>query len=257
MSRTETNNARLGRFMSADPAGGDLSDPQSENRYAYVQNNPTNMTDPSGLCGGFSFGFASDPFSDPFFSGGGDGEGGGGGFGFGFAWGSIACWAYGSDRQPPIYTPPAAHNAVNPFSGETAGIPNGLQIPLQNPLSFLMPSDPSCDFGECGIVQGFEGGDVAEGLAGLCAVQPETCELFTLYVTAWGAYALYQALRPIIESHRTNIRPSTEQKHQEGEARKTRDRGGEKADQKRGYPRKRPKGWKGPWPPLEPGVPYW
>jgi RHS repeat-associated protein len=70
-------NYRLGRFMSADPAGGDLSDPQSENRYAYVRNNPTNMTDPSGLCGGFSLGFGYDPFSSPFFSGGGDGEGGG------------------------------------------------------------------------------------------------------------------------------------------------------------------------------------
>jgi RHS repeat-associated protein len=140
-------NYRLGRFMSADPAGGDLSDPQTENRYAYVRNNPANMTDPSGLCGGFSFGFGYDPFSSPFFSGGGDGEGGGGGFSFGVGIGSLACWAYGSDRQPPIYTPPAPYNPPNPFSGETAGIPNGLSIPLQNPISFLIPSDPSCLYG--------------------------------------------------------------------------------------------------------------
>jgi RHS repeat-associated protein len=39
----------LGRFMSPDPFGGDTSDPQSFNRYAYTGNNPTNYTDPSGL----------------------------------------------------------------------------------------------------------------------------------------------------------------------------------------------------------------
>jgi uncharacterized protein RhaS with RHS repeats len=38
----------IGRFMSADPfiqAQGNL---QSYNRYAYVMNNPLNLTDPSG-----------------------------------------------------------------------------------------------------------------------------------------------------------------------------------------------------------------
>ena len=39
----------LGRFMSADPLGGHLEDPQSLNRYAYVRNNPINLTDPTGL----------------------------------------------------------------------------------------------------------------------------------------------------------------------------------------------------------------
>ncbi len=34
-------NPRLGRFMSADPLGGSLLDPQSLNRYAYVGNNRT------------------------------------------------------------------------------------------------------------------------------------------------------------------------------------------------------------------------
>jgi RHS repeat-associated protein len=40
---------RLGRFMSPDPLGGDLTDPQSLNRYAYVDNNPSNFVDPMGL----------------------------------------------------------------------------------------------------------------------------------------------------------------------------------------------------------------
>ncbi len=47
-----------GRFTSADPgnAGASLGDPQSWNGYAYVNNNPLNLTDPSGMdAGGFAF----------------------------------------------------------------------------------------------------------------------------------------------------------------------------------------------------------
>lgn len=39
----------IGRFISQDPIGGQLSDPQSHNRYVYVSNSPTVLTDPSGL----------------------------------------------------------------------------------------------------------------------------------------------------------------------------------------------------------------
>jgi len=42
---------RLGRFLSPDALGGDTSNPQSLNRYAYVANNPLNAIDPRGLCG--------------------------------------------------------------------------------------------------------------------------------------------------------------------------------------------------------------
>ncbi len=43
--------ARIGRFMSADPLGGSIVNPQSLNRYAYVANNAVNLTDPTGkLC---------------------------------------------------------------------------------------------------------------------------------------------------------------------------------------------------------------
>ena len=38
-----------GRWMTPDPLGGDITNPQSLNRYAYVLNNPTTFTDPSGL----------------------------------------------------------------------------------------------------------------------------------------------------------------------------------------------------------------
>jgi RHS repeat-associated protein len=38
-----------GRFLSPDPVTGDVLNPQSWNRYAYVGNNPTNFIDPLGL----------------------------------------------------------------------------------------------------------------------------------------------------------------------------------------------------------------
>jgi RHS repeat-associated protein len=38
-----------GRWLSPDPLGGDVTNPQSLNRYAYVLNNPTTLIDPLGL----------------------------------------------------------------------------------------------------------------------------------------------------------------------------------------------------------------
>jgi RHS repeat-associated protein len=51
--------------------------------------------------------------------------------------------------------------------------------------------------------------------------------------------------------HTKGARPSTKEKHQEGQRRKKMDRGGEKGDKKRRPPRKRPDGWKGKWPPTK------
>jgi RHS repeat-associated protein len=43
--------SRRNRFDQPDPSDGsyDLSDPQSFNRYSYVQNDPVNFIDPTGL----------------------------------------------------------------------------------------------------------------------------------------------------------------------------------------------------------------
>lgn len=38
----------LGRFLTPDSIVPDLTNPQSLNRYSYVQNNPVNLTDPTG-----------------------------------------------------------------------------------------------------------------------------------------------------------------------------------------------------------------
>jgi RHS repeat-associated protein len=43
------NASTMGRFMSPDPLGGSLVDPQTLNKYSYVRNNPINLTDPTGL----------------------------------------------------------------------------------------------------------------------------------------------------------------------------------------------------------------
>ena len=95
-----------GRFMSPDPymansgGAGDVSDPQSWNRYAYTRGDPVNRFDPWGLddCAPGDFGSACDGFipGDPGGGGSGDGwgvsmwwvlvgigEGGGGGGGGG------------------------------------------------------------------------------------------------------------------------------------------------------------------------------
>jgi RHS repeat-associated protein len=40
---------RLGRFLTCDPLGGSISDPQSLNRYTYVLSDPINGVDPLGL----------------------------------------------------------------------------------------------------------------------------------------------------------------------------------------------------------------
>jgi RHS repeat-associated protein len=48
--------AEAGRFVSPDPVLGNLLQPQSWNRYAYVFNNPVNFTDPTGLAAARSSG---------------------------------------------------------------------------------------------------------------------------------------------------------------------------------------------------------
>ena len=45
------DSSRLGRFMQPDPLAGTIANPQSLNRYAYVQNDPVNLIDPLGLEG--------------------------------------------------------------------------------------------------------------------------------------------------------------------------------------------------------------
>jgi RHS repeat-associated protein len=102
-----------GRWPSPDPAGlaaVNPVDPQSWNRYAYVVNAPTELTDPLGLCDywnweadnadpcgrwDFLLGFDCCVFPG---GGGGGGDGGGGGGGGGHSGGSVG----GNSNLPPI-----------------------------------------------------------------------------------------------------------------------------------------------------------
>jgi RHS repeat-associated protein len=109
--------SQFGRFMSPDPTGiflGNLNDPQSLNLYAYVRNNPTSLTDPSGL---FGLGEGLDD-CDPS-----DASCGGcdflafcGGFPIGGGGGGGSNWP----PPPPTYTPPSASTSPNPPSGTSA-----------------------------------------------------------------------------------------------------------------------------------------
>jgi RHS repeat-associated protein len=49
--RARQYDPKVGRFVSADPVLGSLSRPQTQNRYAYVSNNPLKFVDPSGMDG--------------------------------------------------------------------------------------------------------------------------------------------------------------------------------------------------------------
>src|SRR5262245_66564191 len=64
---------RQGRFNQVDPLGigaSSLADPQSLNLYSYVQNNPANAVDPSGLrmsLGDPHYGFGGSSDGSSFF----------------------------------------------------------------------------------------------------------------------------------------------------------------------------------------------
>jgi len=53
-NRARWYNTLNGTFNRVDPYAGNLQDPQSLHKYAYVHNNPVNAVDPSGLSGEFS-----------------------------------------------------------------------------------------------------------------------------------------------------------------------------------------------------------
>ena len=98
-------NNNFGRFWSPDPAGVNAhpNDPQSWNRYAYANDDPVNMFDPSGLGSGFA---GADP-NDPTSGGPGRTNGGcttfadEGGWWTG-GWTISGCWYTGIDFGTPI-----------------------------------------------------------------------------------------------------------------------------------------------------------
>jgi RHS repeat-associated protein len=146
-------NARLGRFMSADPLGGDITDPQTLNLYTYVRNNPSKFIDPTGL-------IPCDEFDDPSC-------GGSGGCGFFGCLGPCDFGLCGYPGAPPPPNPPLPPSQVpppdpNPSSGdpwvfgcETFGMPCGMDFPVGGSLSGCTYGSGSCG----GIIFGLQDGD--------------------------------------------------------------------------------------------------
>lgn len=121
----------LGRFMSLDPRGGRLGNPQSLNRYAYAGNNPVNFKDPSGMelcdeCG--------DGDGEGGWDGGGDVGGGDAGAGDGSTDGN------GDGQNPgPINIDFSFNGALNPLDA-LAGEDLDLSI-INDLVSSMVPSD--------------------------------------------------------------------------------------------------------------------
>jgi RHS repeat-associated protein len=115
----------LGRWMSPDPVAGEVTKPQSLNRYGYVLNNPMTFTDPLGLMmyppfeggggGGCDPFFGCEPPCDPYTDPSCDpgvplpnprivppGEGGGGGGGGGGGEGTAPPCGRGAGPVPPV-----------------------------------------------------------------------------------------------------------------------------------------------------------
>ncbi len=128
------------RFSQPDPYDGsyNVADPQSLNRYAYVQNDPVNFVDPTGLWGQGEGGI--DPTKRTFGRSGGVFGGANGGFIFISGW---AQQAFNFDGDGWEYWParPYSHLYLNPFGlGPVSRSPG--QQPTQRP-SRPAPSRPA------------------------------------------------------------------------------------------------------------------
>jgi RHS repeat-associated protein len=147
----------LGRFMTPDPVMGNVLNPQTWNRYTYVLNNPTNMTDPTGL----------DPILTIRITVSANGPGGGVGRFFLLGFSGMGPYSIGKwrgdpweglewpwDEEPwpmessaPTPDPePAPQPEPEPEPQPSAdnGLPNG-DVPVENDIFHNSPKCPNCD----------------------------------------------------------------------------------------------------------------
>lgn len=231
-------NSNIGAFWSPDPGGIKTANPwnpSSWNRYAYVLGDSINNLDPTGQ-------IACDPDDDGDNCAADNGDcdddgacadgGGGGGDDDGDdndddpCANSTATFCTTAVGQLPsaalVSAPPAVAPTIAPSSQPSPGIWPAIgefitSVPFQVVGGFLT------------IFQGSTSG----------------CDTLTCQGTMPGPPTNYKP-------HRGNKSPSRKPKHQEGQTRRRKSRG--PSTHPTSPPRKRPPGWKGPWPPP-PGTP--
>jgi RHS repeat-associated protein len=142
------------RFLSPDPLNGDVSDPQKLNKYTYARNNPTNLTDPSGMtttgpcennCGDGNPCDEVNRSPHPICIG---------GCYYGGNSGPQSRWSTPPDiGTSPDPASPDENPADDPFGGETVGAlgceMNGIPCGMQFPSGGGGFGSPGCDFGVC------------------------------------------------------------------------------------------------------------
>ena len=179
------NSSQYGRFMTPDPLGGQIGDPQTLNKYAYVRNNPLNLIDPTDMMDETAGGITGDNSGNPDCS-----ELGQSycnnvnvDWGFGIGYNGICGGDTGS--------------CTNLFGGGSAfdgiwdeSLPSGVQVFGSGGFGRLGGSTCTYGSGSCGggVYGWTDGGEVVEGLGGVCAIQPETCGAFVIAITVYGIY---------------------------------------------------------------------
>ncbi len=260
---------QLGRFLNPDPIISDPSSIQNYNRYSYCLNNPLKYTDPTGYWPVEGGPTESEVFHEYCYIRNNRGykgqysdfraqfyeqyqsiqeSGGGGGSGS-----LIFFFTYSIDD--------------NVKGGESIGPEFGYLItgPLVISFKHVISCTPAGQGGDGTITTNNDPTSGAEkaaaglaGVVGIALVEPTPVGEFVA-----GLYASYLVIvygpevvdltidlvRQFAAEHTSKARNSTKGKHQEGQARKARDYGGEKGDVRRNPPRQKPPGWKGPWPP--------
>jgi RHS repeat-associated protein len=188
VSRYQSPN--IGRFYSVDPQGSaDLANPQTWNRYSYVMNRPTVMTDTVGLdatacawCGYVPvIGIIGDLL----------GIFGGGGPSF--------------HPNGPRAGQSGAGQDTGPLQGETLGLPNRIKLPQPSLSGVLLPAGTSCEFGVCVPVgTNFGPGLVLAGAAGetVCVIA-EPCGAGELVLG--GIFIGTVALIDAVRTHFSNV----------------------------------------------------